>query len=270
MQLAIRRTMTQPCFPSVTTRCRKLAVTAAIFLVGTACGSSLALARTPAKKAVAHRTATERVVREYLMAHPEVIRDALAELERREAAADAAAKRRAIADHRDELVADSTSPVLGNPEGDVTVVEFFDYRCGYCRRVEPAVEALLQKDSKVRLVLKELPILGRESWLAAKAALAAKNQGRYGDFHSALLKAESLDEAAIDAIAVAMGLDMEKFRADFQKGEPGVIEANHRLASALGINGTPAFVIGNQLLPGAADEATLAAQVNAARQSLSK
>jgi len=229
-----------------------------------------AKANVSANKTSVQRTATEQVVRDYLMAHPEVIREALTALEKREAAAEAAAKRRALADHRDELMADPSSPVLGNPDGDVTVVEFFDYRCGYCRRVAPAVEALLKKDDKVRLVLKELPILGRDSWLAAKAALAAQKQGRYGELHAALMKAESIDAASIDALAAGMGFDMEKFRADFEKGEPGTLERNHRLASTLGIDGTPAFVVGDRLIPGAADEATLAGHVAAVRAALAK
>lgn len=258
------RTMGQDRSSPAAARRRRLAATAATLLLGAAyCG--LAAADGPGRKAAFKRAATERVVHDYLMKHPEIIREALAALEEREAAAEATAKRAALADHRDELLADPSSPALGNPDGDVTIVEFFDYRCGYCKRVEPGIEALLKKDDKVRLVLKEMPILGHDSWLAAKAALAARNQGRYGEFHAALFKAESIDAASIDAIASGMALDMDKFHADFEKGEPGVLEKNHRLASALGINGTPAFVIGDRLVPGAADEATLASHVAAAR-----
>lgn len=243
---------------------RQTVAVSALLMLGTVICSEAA-ADTPAKNAAARHAATEQVIHDYLLAHPEVIREALALQQQREAAADAAAKKQALAANRDELVADPASPVLGNPEGDVTIVEFFDYRCGYCKRVESAVEALLKTDNKVKLVLKEFPILGKDSWVAAKAALAAHKQGRYAEFHSALLKAETVDEAAVEALASSIGLDMEKFRSDRDNAESGVIEKNHRLAAALGISGTPAFVIGDRLLPGAADEATLAAHVNAVR-----
>lgn len=218
------------------------------------------------------RAAIEQVVREYLMSNPELIREALAALQQREAAAEAAARKQALAANSDALLADPTSPVLGNPAGDVTIVEFFDYRCGYCKRVHPVVESLLQKDANVRLVLKEYPILGPESLLAAKAALAAHRQGRYAEFHKALIETRTIDEASIDALATRLGLALDKFRADRESAIPA-LEGNYRLANALGINGTPAFIIGDRLLPGAADEATLAshvAEVRAARQAATK
>ena len=131
---------------------------------------------------------------------------------------------------------------------------------------------MLQRDGKVKLVLKELPILGPESLLAAKSALAAHKQGRYAELHAALMKAPATDLATIDALATGLGLDMDKFRVDREAVMP-ILEKNHSLANTLGINGTPAFVIGDRLLPGAADAAALGeliAAVRASRQTLSK
>ncbi|MDP1613753.1 MAG: DsbA family protein [Sulfuritalea sp.] len=238
-----------------------------LLILGALCTGS-AWAETPSQARA--RAQTEAVVRAYLLAHPEVVREALVALQQRETAAAAEASRRALTTHRDELTADPSSPVLGNLQGDVTVVEFFDYRCGYCKRVSPAVSALLAADPKVRLVLKELPILGPDSLLAAKSALAAHKQGRYADFHKGLLESPAVDAEAIDALAVSLGLDMDRFKADRDDAATvAALEKNHRLANALGIGGTPAFVIGDRLVPGAADAQTLIGLVGAARRATS-
>ena len=217
-----------------------------------------------------HRNVTADVqgeaIRAYLLEHPEVVREALEALQRRDALAAAAGARDTLARHRDALFEDPRSPVLGNPGGDVTVVEFFDYHCGYCRRSAPAVAALLASDPGVRVVMKEFPILGPESVLAAKSALAAARQGRYQAFHDALFQAESLDAAAIDAIAAAMHLDMARFHAD--RDDPAIdalLDGNAAVAAALGIQGTPAFIVGDQLVPSAIDADALAALVQAVR-----
>src|SRR5205823_361351 len=124
----------------------------------------------------------ERIVHDYLVSHPDVMLEVLqaAESSIKSASHDKAAK--ALTEHRNELLADPNSPVAGNPQGDVTVVEFFDYRCPYCKQVEPALEALLNEDRKLRFVYKELPVLGPDSMLASRAALAARNQGKYDAF----------------------------------------------------------------------------------------
>lgn len=205
-------------------------------------------------------------IRAYLLEHPEVVREALEELQRRDALAAAATARDNLARHRDALFEDPRSPVLGNPGGDVTVVEFFDYHCGYCRRSAPAVAALLASDPGVRVVMKEFPILGPESVLAAKSALAAARQDRYRAFHDALFQAEALDASAIDAIAAALDLDMARFHADREDPAIGaLLDGNAAVAAALGIQGTPAFIVGDQLVPSAIDADTLAALVQAVR-----
>ena len=219
----------------------------------------------------AERAAMESVIRDYLLKNPEVIRDAMMALEAREQQARAAQASLALSANADKLLRDPASPVGGNPKGDVTVVEFFDYRCGYCRKVSPDMEALVASDPNVRVVYKEFPILGPDSVLAAQAALAAHKQGRYSEFHKALMVAEAINDVSLDKIATDLGMNLERFRAD--RVDPqlsAVLEANHALATALNISGTPAFVIGPQLIPGAAGVEGLKAAVNAARQALAR
>jgi len=159
--------------------------------------------------------------------------------------------------------------VGGNPKGDITVVEFFDYNCGYCKRVAPTVSAVLNNDPNVRIVYKEFAILGPQSLVAARAALAAKRQGKYHEFHDAMMSAEQADGDSVTATARALGLDYEKLVKDME--DPKIteqLERNYRLATALGINGTPAFVIGDRLVPGAVDETTMMEIIAAERAKL--
>ena len=208
----------------------------------------------------------EKIVREYLLREPEVIYDALQELQRRQAEAAAARQRAAIAENRDELLDDPTSPVGGNPDGDVTLVEFFDYRCAYCRRVVSSMRALLDQDRALRVVFKDLPVLGPDSVRAAQAALASRNQNGYVPFHFALMAADDLSLEGIRTIAESVGLDPDQLEADMAAPEVmATIEANYALANQLGIEGTPAFVIGDQLIPGAVDKARLEQLIQAAR-----
>jgi protein-disulfide isomerase len=156
--------------------------------------------------------------------------------------------------------------VGGNPDGDVTLVEFFDYRCTYCRRVVSSMQALLQEDRKLRIVFKELPVLGEDSVRAARAALAAERQGRYTPFHFALMTSEDLSPDAIRQLAAEVGLDPDRLEQDMNAPEiQAAIDANYRLAQELGIEGTPAFVIGDELIPGAVDKGRLEALIADAR-----
>jgi protein-disulfide isomerase len=208
----------------------------------------------------------EKIVREYLLREPEVVYQALEELQRRQAEATAARQRAAIAENQGELTGDSASPVGGNPDGDVTLVEFFDYRCAYCRRVVSSVRALLDEDRALRVVFKELPVLGPDSVRAARAALASRRQDRYVPFHFALMTADDLSLEGIRAIARSVGLDPDQLEADMAAPEVmAAIEANYALANELGIEGTPAFVIGDQLIPGAVDKARLQQLLDQAR-----
>jgi protein-disulfide isomerase len=201
----------------------------------------------------------EQRVRDYLLKNPEVIMEALQILQERQRSAEAENMKRTIAERSEEILNDPAAPVGGNPAGDVTLVEFFDYNCPYCRRVAPTVVELEEADPDLRLVYKEFPILGPGSQFAARAALASRRQGKYVPFHNALMQAtEQVSEETVMEAAREVGLDTEQLRADMQ--DPAIQEAiarNLQLADALGITGTPSFIIGQEVVPGAVDLRTL-------------
>ena len=213
------------------------------------------------------RDAVGAIVREYLLAHPEVIEEAVQVLRARREREQLRRARAAIARHAGALLAHPMSPVSGAADGDVTVVEFFDYQCGYCKRVLGPMLELLDTDARVRVVWKEFPVLGPVSRFAARAAMAAARQGRYQAFHVSLMGVrERLSEPAVIETAAAVGLDVERLRRDMD--DPAIdayLEETAQLAAALGIGGTPAFVIGDTLIPGAVDGARLEAIVAQAR-----
>lgn len=201
------------------------------------------------------RAAIERVVREYLRDHPEVVIEALESFKKKQEEAELADIKKAMAARRDEIVGDPGSPVGGNPKGDVTLVEFFDYRCGVCKNVHPMVNELIRSDGRIRRVYKEWPILGPPSLVAARAALASRKQGKYLAFHDALMEARGdLSESTVLAIATRVGMDTARLRRDMNDPEIGaILQRNYALAESLRINGTPSFVIGNVLVRGARD-----------------
>jgi protein-disulfide isomerase len=210
----------------------------------------------------------EQRVREYLLNNPEVIMEALQILQARQKAAEAENLKRAIAERSEEILNDPAAPVGGNPSGDVTLVEFFDYNCPYCRRVAPTVVELEQADPALRLVYKEFPILGPGSQFAARAALASGRQGKYVPFHNALMQAsEQVTEETVMMIAGTVGLDIERLERDMQ--DPAIQEAiarNLQLANALGITGTPSFIIGQEVVPGAVGMGALQGLIERARR----
>lgn len=208
----------------------------------------------------------EQIVRDYLLREPEIIYQALEELQRRQAEANAERQRAAVAANRSQLFHEPGNPVAGNPDGNVTLVEFFDYQCSYCRRVVTSLQALLAEDEQLRVVFKEFPILGEDSMTAARAALAAREQGRYLPFHFALMRARDLSLGGIMAVAASVDLDTERLASDMQSPEiEAQLQANYALARALGIEGTPAFVIGDELIPGAVDKTRLVQLIEEAR-----
>jgi protein-disulfide isomerase len=214
------------------------------------------------------RKAIESIIREYLTKNPEVMLDAL-EAAKEKLSKEAHDKAGAnLAARRQELFEDPASPVAGNPKGDVSLVEFFDYRCPYCKQVEPSLEALLKEDRQLRLVYKEMPVLGQASTIAARAALAARAQGKYDEFHRALMTAKGqIDEAVVYKVAGSVGLDVERLKKDMATPEVDkAIKANLDLADALDIRGTPGFVIGDEIVPGAVDLNTLKQLIAAARK----
>ena len=209
----------------------------------------------------------ERRVRDYLLTNPEVIIAAVQGLEARQREAEASEAQSMLESRADEVFRDPGSPVGGNRDGDVTLVEFFDYNCPYCRQVAPVMAEAEAADPELRIVYKEFPILGPGSTYAARAALAAHRQGRYVAFHQALMTFEgAADENAVRSIATEVGLDIGKLETDM--GDPAIqamIDRNLQLAQALRINGTPGFVVGEEILRGATDLATLQSLIEQAR-----
>ncbi len=215
--------------------------------------------------------AIQEVIRDYLVNNPEIIREAITKLRTNQRTAARQARRQSIVAKRDELLNDPGSPVGGNLNADVTVVEFFDYRCPYCKATAPDLKRLLEEDDDIRFVYKEFPILGPQSVFAARAALAARGQGKYFAFHDALMAVKGgLDEAAVMEAAKGVGLDTERLRRDMDAPEiDAVLKRNFQLAQVLNVTGTPAFVIGEELVPGAVGLATLKAHVRQARRKSS-
>ena len=199
------------------------------------------------------------LVLETIRENPEIVMEAVAILERRQAEAQAAAQADVLSNQRQLLERDPNAPVLGNPDGDVTVVEFFDYNCPYCRRVKPEVKAMIAADPNIRLVYREWPILGDGSVFAAKAALAAREQGKYEEFHWAMMELKGrANETSVLRVAQEIGLDIEKLRKDMEAPEVQEhIDTSMRLTRTLGLNGTPSFVIGENLVAGFVERAEL-------------
>jgi protein-disulfide isomerase len=209
----------------------------------------------------------DRRVRDYLLANPEVIMQAVQSLEARQREAEENQAQTALAAQAEEVFRDPASPVGGNATGNVTLVEFFDYNCTYCRQVAPVMAQAEAADPQLRIVYKEFPILGPGSIYAAKAALAAHRQGRYEDFHQALMKAKGqVAEPLVLKVAAEIGLDVARLKADIQDSViQASIDRNLELAQALNINGTPGFVVGDQILRGATDLATMKELIDQAR-----
>ncbi|WP_413936490.1 DsbA family protein [Nitrospira sp. BLG_1] len=198
---------------------------------------------------------SEAVIERYIRAHPEVIEQSLQAMEVKREADQKERQKVTLKTKQDELLHDPLSPVSGNPKGEITVVEFYDYRCGFCKRAAPAVTELQKVDPRVRVVYKDFPILGEASELAAKAALASYAQGKHQAFHEALLESHvDVTKESILKIATKVGLDAKRLEADMADPKwKGVIAKNRALARELGISGTPGFIVGNELVPGALD-----------------
>ena len=208
-------------------------------------------------------------IRAYLMANPEVLVDAMQELERKQDSQRDAVAQKGVSENQAELYRDPDSPVGGNPNGDVVIVEFNDYQCPYCKRAYQAVKSAAASDGKVKIIYKDIPILGEASKIAAQAALAAAKQGKHQPLHNALMEfTGKLDRDKILEIAVGVGIDRAQLEKDMEDPKiKAIIDRNMALASALGVRGTPAFVIGKQFVPGAVDAAALKQLIADARKS---
>ena len=202
----------------------------------------------------AQRTGIESVVHDYLMKHPEVIIQAVETYQANMEADKEKAAKESLAKRASDLLHDPDTQVVGNASSDCTIVEFFDNQCPYCQANEPEIQKLLKDDNRVKLVLKEFPILGPISLVASKAALASVKQGKYPQFHEALLahKGHYDKPALVDEIAKSVGLDLDKLHKDMDAPEiQAEIDKNLDLGRALDISGTPGFVIGDQIIGGA-------------------
>ncbi len=202
----------------------------------------------------ADKDAINAQIRAYILDNPEIIVEAMQVLEQRNQDAQAQADRDLLASLGDDLTNDGYSHVAGNPDGDVTVVEFLDYRCGYCKQAHDGVQALVAGDRNIRLVIKEFPILGPDSTFAARAAMATMRQSSdlYMRLNDAFMRHRGeLDQGAVMRIANSVGVDIERLSQDVQ--DPAIaanIRETYALARRLDISGTPAFIIGGQIVRG--------------------
>jgi protein-disulfide isomerase len=220
------------------------------------------------------KKAIEKIVHKYLVAHPEVLVEASQALQAQQQQQQQSKAMQAISANKKALFHDPNTPVAGNPNGSVNVVEFFDYQCGHCRTVFPIIESIMQKDKNVKFFFKELPIFGGASKYAAKVALAANAQGKYLSLHDAIFSAkDALTKDKVNQFAQEAGLDVSKLTSEIQKPKyEAMVRANFALAQKLGIMGTPAFVISNkaetkfQFIPGATSEQGLQAAIQAVQK----
>jgi len=244
-------------------------------LIAATCAALLAIAVPQASRAdefsASQRGELERIVREYLVAHPEVIQEAMTELEKRQTAADAEKHKAAVKQYSEALFTSPRQVVLGNPNGNVTFVEFFDYNCGYCKRAMDDMLTLLKDDPKLKVVLKEFPVLGPGSVEAAQVAVAVRMQDKTGkkylEFHQKLLGGRGqADKARALAVAKDIGLDMGRLDKDLASPEvKATLQESFKLAEALGLNGTPSYVIGDNVVIGAVGLESLKEKVNTSR-----
>jgi protein-disulfide isomerase len=218
------------------------------------------------------RAEFERIIRDYLLAHPEVLQEATNELEKRQAEADAVKHRESIKQYSQALFYSPRQVTIGNPQGDITLVEFFDYNCGFCKKALSDMIGLMQDDPKLRVVLKEFPVLGPGSVEAAKVAIAVRMQDptgkKYLEFHQKLLGGRGpADRVHAIAAAKEVGLDVKRIEKDMASDEVNAtIEESKQLAQSLDLGGTPSYVIGTNVVVGAVGLAALKEKIGTSRQ----
>lgn len=239
-------------------------------------GLAVSLAAIPARAQTPALTPEQRqtvvdLIRETLLKNPELIQEAMIELERRNQVAQAEAQRNAVASEKDKLVDPATSVIAANPQGDVTLVEFMDYNCGFCKRALDDVRALAKDDPKLKIVIKDFPILGPDSVEASRVAIAVKNQlqgPKYWDFHNKLMATKGrINGAKALEVARDAGADVERVRKEMDaQATKAVIEDTVALGDRLGLTGTPAFIIGDEVVFGAVGAPALKAKIDAVRK----
>ena len=217
----------------------------------------------------AQKIEVQDIIQKYLRTNPEIIIESIEAFRGREKQDQQNQARLALALLEDQVLNDPDSPEAGNPNGDVTVVEFFDYLCTYCKRIIPTIQKLLKQDKNVRYVFKELPILTPGSRLAARAALVVwkYQKGKYFDFHTTLMTSQGkLSEARILRLAKRVGADTTLIKKEMRSNEiSAMLQRNFNLAQRLGVRGTPGFIIGDKIVPGAIDLTALKSLISEAR-----
>ena len=201
----------------------------------------------------------EKLVHDYLLEHPEILRDMSNKLEANDKLATDTARNTTLTTQAKEIFHNPIDAVVGNPKGDVTIVEFMDYNCGWCKKSVTEMQALVAKDKNVRVVMKEFPIFGEGSEYAARAALASVKQGKYWEFHQAMFASEGkITPEVVDQIAKEHGLDVVRMKVDMKAAEiDAAIKKNQTLAQALALTGTPGFIVDDKLIPGYTELANL-------------
>lgn len=210
-----------------------------------------------------------KIVREYLIANPEVMVEAQQALEKKQAEDRATQAKAAVKENADAIFNASTDIALGNPEGKTTVVEFFDYNCGYCKRAVSDMDAIIKANPDVRFVLKEFPILGQDSVDAHKVSFAFKHIApeKYGDFHRMLMTGEHANEARAIEVAKSLGVTEEALRAKMAEvSQDDSVRQTYQLATKLGITGTPSYILGDEAVFGAVGESDLNQKIASVRQ----
>jgi protein-disulfide isomerase len=252
-------------------RKRALGLVAGLFLAGGVAVAPAAHAQDKPAFTEQQKTAIGALVREYLINNPEVIQEALTELDARQKAAEKASTRKALSDLQATLVNSPRNIVIGNPSGDVTLVEFFDYNCGYCKRSLADIRDLVKNDPKLRVVIRDFPVLGPDSVEASFVAVAAKNQikgDKYFEFHQKLLESKGRvgkDKAL--AVAKDMGLDTAKLQKDMDSAETrAAIEETMKVGDSLKLQGTPAFIVGDEIIFGSVGLDPLRNSISSVRQ----
>jgi protein-disulfide isomerase len=251
----------------VKTLSKKIAALTFVALLGTAAPASAA----PASAAL-DKAEVETIVRDYLVANPEVIVEALTSYQKKQEQAERDRFANALNDYRAEIE-DPAAPFAGNPKGDIVIAEFYDYNCGYCKKALDDVVRIIEEDKDVKVIFHNLPILSESSHDAARWALAAGKQGKYFEYHSALMKHNGpLNTSILQRTGETLGLDVKKLEKDAEEdqGIREMIEKNLTLSRNLGIQGTPAFIIGDTLSPGYMGYDNLKAAVDAARAAKKK
>ena len=225
----------------------------AIFTLNLIVGLSVFEAHSAEKFTNSEKIEIKKLIRQYIKQNPEIVMEALEDIQKKEKSQTAKEQSRQLKLNRHLIEKDTADPILGNPDGQITITEFFDYQCGYCKRMLNILLDISQGNKNVKIILKEYPILGSISTLAAQAALAAKKQDKYSEFHTALMLLRGrLSESAVFQIAKEVGINTKKLQLDMM--QPEILEHLRRtreLGGELMIRGTPAFIINDAIFPGA-------------------